>query len=80
MADRRLRVYYGPDDLGDLPQSVADEPETVTVPFGDVISSLADAIQNNRMWLRDFENDEVTIPADLYEVMLAYQDFCRSSA
>jgi hypothetical protein len=74
-------VYYGPDyDLAELQRGGAVEPETVTVPFGDVISSLADAIQNNRMWLRDFENDEVTIPADLYEVMLAYQDFCRSSA
>ena len=78
MANCRLRIYDGPDDGGEvLPQMGA---ETVTVPLVDVISSLADAIKNNRMWLRDFENDEITIPADLYEVMLAYRDYCKSSA
>lgn len=81
MANCRLRVYNGPEDFAETQLvDVAAEPDTVTVPFGDVISSLADAIQHNRMWLRDFENDEVTIPADLYDVMLAYQDFCRSTA
>ncbi|MCA9218137.1 MAG: hypothetical protein KDB27_33945 [Planctomycetales bacterium] len=82
MANCRLRIYNGPEDCGSsLPSPVDVGPSpTVTVPLGDVISSLADAIKNNRMWLRDFENDEVTIPSDLYDVMLAYQDMRRSSA
>lgn len=81
MANCRLRIYNGPDDCGDAVSSqVTTGPQTVTLPLGDVISSLADAIKNNRMWLRDFEDDEITIPADLHEVMLAYREFCRSSA
>ena len=80
MANCRLRIYNGPEDSGeiaDLPEANSDE---VTVPLGDLLASLADAIQHNRMWLRDFEDDEVTIPRDLYEVMLAYNELRRSTA
>jgi hypothetical protein len=41
---------------------------------------LADAVRSERTWLQDFENDEVTISTDLYEVILAYQHFRRPSA
>ena len=40
----------------------------------------ADAIASRRTWLQDFENDEITISADLYEVLLAYRYFRRPSA
>ncbi|MAT72940.1 MAG: hypothetical protein CMJ58_25950 [Planctomycetaceae bacterium] len=52
----------------------------VTVPLGEVLPLLADAANSKRTWLEDFENDEVTITTDLYEVLLAYQYYRRPSA
>lgn len=77
-----LRVYYGPQDenasvkLAETQQSRS----TVTVPLVEVLPLLADAVQSQRTWLRDFEDDEVTISMDLYEVILAYQHYRRPSA
>lgn len=56
------------------------QQKTVTISAGEVFSALADAIQHKRRWLRDFEQEELTIPTDLYEVILAYQHFRRPSA
>ena len=53
---------------------------SVTVPLGEVVSVLADAVKNRRAWIQDFEDDEITISSDLYEVLLAYQHFRRPSA
>jgi len=46
----------------------------------EVMPLLADAVQSERTWLRDFEDDEATISMDLYEVLLAYQHYRRPSA
>lgn len=61
----RLRLFAG------------DETETLTEPLvsirlGEVIGVLEDAVRWDRTWLRDFKNDEIQIPADLYEVLTAY--------
>ena len=82
MARTRLRVYYGPDD--DTATATVSDAErsasNVTVPLSDVFSALADAVQHERGWLKDFQEDEITISTDLYEVILAYQHFRRPSA
>ena len=52
----------------------------MTVPLMDVLPLLADAVQSERTWLRDFADDEVTISTDLYEVLLAYQHYRCPSA
>ncbi len=81
MAQPQLRIFYGPGQGSEA--SVASretEPETVTVPLGEIFSWLLDAVRNGRSWLHDFEDDEVTISADLYEVILAYQHYRRPSA
>jgi hypothetical protein len=52
----------------------------VTVPVGEVLPLLADAIQSRRTWLGDFDDDPMTISTDLYEVLLSYQHFRRPSA
>jgi hypothetical protein len=81
MAQHRLRVYYGPQT--ESTAAVTEMPvgrDTVSVPLGDVLRVLADAVASNRTWLRDFEDDEITISSDLYEVVLAYQHFRRPSA
>ena len=82
MKSSHLRVYYGPTD--DAAGVGVAEPEhgrkTVTVPVTEILPLLADAVESQRTWLRDFEDDEATISMDLYEVLLAYQHFRRPSA
>lgn len=79
MANSQLRVYYGPS--GSKAQRAADVPtNAVTVPLGEILPLLADAVQSRRTWLDDFVTDDVTISTDLYEVLLAYQHYRRPSA
>jgi hypothetical protein len=75
-----LRVYYGPQEENTKGTSLETRRETVTVPLDEVVPLLADAVQSQRTWLRDFADDEVTISMDLYEVLLAYQHYRRPSA
>jgi hypothetical protein len=77
----RLKVYYGP--TSETRVNTVKPPkrtETVTVPLGEILPMLADAVGSNRTWLRDFMGDDVTVTSDLYEVILAYQHYRRPSA
>ena len=81
MARSQLRVYYGPQtDAFATIRDAKTEKDSVTVPLGEILPLLADAVRNERTWLGDFEDDEVTISTDLYEVILAYQHYRRPSA
>jgi hypothetical protein len=40
--------------------------------LGDVSQILADASRWNRTWLSDFQDDEIEVSQDLYEVLSAY--------
>ncbi len=81
MNSSNLRVYYGPDDdPATLSIAEGETRENVTIPLMDVLPLLDDAVQSERTWMRDFEDDEVTISMDLYEVLLAYQHYRRPSA
>jgi hypothetical protein len=75
-----LRVYNGPSEETANIGIAENQRETVTVPLMEVMPLLADAVQSQRTWLRDFADDEVTISMDLYEVILAYQHYRRPSA
>jgi len=76
-----LRLYYGPNEGAALGAAETQAPrQTVTVPLMEVLPLLADAVQSQRTWLRDFEDDEVTVSMDLYEVLLAYRHYRRPSA
>ena len=84
MARNRLRMYYGPENsqlaiaAETLPES---GPRTsVTVPLAEVLPLLVDAVRSDRSWLNDFQDEELTISSDLYEVLMAYQHFRRPSA
>jgi hypothetical protein len=73
-----LRVYYGPqEESTNISVAESDKSETVTVPLMEIMPLLADAMNSQRTWLRDFADDEVTISMDLYEVILAYQHYRR---
>ena len=83
MAPCHLRIYNGPAETQTAAKAVstsATGKPSITVPLGEVLPLLADAVASERTWLRDFEDDEMTISADLYEVLLAYQYFRRPSA
>jgi hypothetical protein len=82
MAASRLRVYYGPDEIASRESSTATIPlrDTVTLPLGEVLPLLMDAVKSRRQWVGDFFDDDITISSDLYEVLLAYQHFRRPSA
>lgn len=62
----RLRLYTGEDCV-----STVAEPR-ITVRLGDITRVLADATRWNRTWLSDFEDEEIRISSDLYEVLSTY--------
>ena len=77
----QLRIYHGPgEDSIAVKAPVKSNCHQITVSVGEVLPLLADAVASQRTWLKDFKNDEITISADLYEVLLAYQYFRRPSA
>ena len=82
MNSPQLRIYHGPsEDLGGIKvTSVPARRQNVTLPLTDVLPLIGDAVRSERTWLRDFEDDEITISMDLYEVLLAYQHYRRPSA
>lgn len=82
MAMRKLRVYTGPDVESTRSSVLRDVTpnDSVTVTLGDVLPLLADAVASDRTWLGDFADDEITISADLHDVLQAYRHFRRPGA
>jgi hypothetical protein len=76
-----LKIYRGPEEATH-PRLAKDSTgkACVTVPLSEALPLLADAFNSQRTWLADFEDDEITVSADLYEVLLAYQFYRRPSA
>jgi hypothetical protein len=75
MATARLRVFPQPDE----DQNEADPGPVVSIRLSDLYPLLAQAYRDNYVWLRDFEDDELLVSPDLYEVVRAFAD-CRPSA
>ena len=80
MARTNLRIYRGPADKMAAVRPASTSPSTITVTINEVLPLLADAVASQRTWLSDFEDDEVTISADLYEVLLAYKYYRHPAA
>ncbi len=55
-------------------------PRRVEVSLADIAPVIADAVSSGRGWLSDFADDTIQIDADLYEVLLAYQQMRRLNA
>src|SRR6516164_5956505 len=64
-----LRVYPTSEETT-LPDSPA---ANVRVRLGDLLPLVALAHRHNYLWLQDFLDDEVSITADLYEVLRAFR-------
>jgi hypothetical protein len=63
----RLRLFTGEDESGSV------EPQAhVNVRFGEITRALVEAVRWDRTWLRDFEDDEVRVSSDLYEVIASF--------
>jgi hypothetical protein len=75
----RLRVYFGPEEESTV-RGEAISPQSVTLPLSEVIPILMAAVREDRSWLNDFADDEITLSTDLYEVLLAYQHYRRPTA
>ena len=80
MAYCKLRVYRGPEDKLQNATEYPNAKSCTTVPVGEVLSLLAHAVDSQRAWLDDFEDDDMTISSDLYEVLMAYAHFQRPVA
>jgi hypothetical protein len=70
-----LRVY--PASMEDSCSDV--EAPTISVRFGDLLPLVALAQKKNYLWLQDFQDDEVRVTSDLYEVLRAFRSY-RPSA
>jgi hypothetical protein len=60
------------------PRTFVQQP-TVHVRLGDFFPLLAQAHRDNYLWLNDFEDDEIVISEDLYEVLRSFRAY-RPSA
>ena len=79
MAQRRqLRVYYGPEDSRSVALSeMQSTKQTVDIPLRMLLDTLGDAMRKQRAWLDDFDDEDVTVSSDLYEIIAAYQHWQR---
>ena len=80
MARANLRIYRGPAEKAASVRPASTTPANITVNVGEVLPLLADAVASQRTWLSDFEDDQITISADLYEVLLAYRHYRHPAA
>lgn len=63
----RLRLFTGDDAA-----ATAVDPRQVSMKFGEFFQIVSEASRFKRTWLHDFEEDEVRVPEDLYEVLSEY--------
>lgn len=75
MATAQLRVFPPPEDE---PQDHVETP-AVPIRLADLYPLLAQAYRDNYVWLRDFEEDQLLVSSDLFEVVRAFSN-CRPSA
>ena len=75
MATARLRVFPRPEG------EARDDHHgpAVSIRLVDLYPLLAQAYRDNYVWLRDFEDDQLLVSPDLFEVVRAFAD-CRPSA
>jgi hypothetical protein len=68
MATARLRLFPHPDD-----EPVEDfHTPTVPIRLAELYPLLAQAFHDNFVWLRDFEDDELLVSNDFYQVVRAF--------
>jgi hypothetical protein len=76
MATARLRVFPHPEEDESRPQERAPG---VPIRLVDLYPLLAQAYHDHFVWLRDFEDEQLLVSKDLYDVVNAFSN-CRPSA
>ena len=51
----------------------------IEIQLGDILPALTDALLSQRLWIRDFSEDKISISKDFYEIIMAYQRLKRSA-
>jgi hypothetical protein len=74
MATARLRVFPHPEE-----EQNHEESPAIPIKLRDLYPLLAQAYRDNYTWLRDFEDDELLVSNDLFEVVRAFSNW-RPSA
>lgn len=69
MATCHLRLFPQTED--DAPKAV-EQDATVSVRLGDLYPVLRQALRANYAWLRDFQDDEIRVTQDFYDVVRAF--------
>lgn len=68
MATARLRVFPRPEQ-----EPVEDfGAPAVPIRLSELYPLLAHAFRDNYVWLRDFENEELMVSNDLFEIVRAF--------
>lgn len=68
-----LRVFSSCSESEPQPEA------SIRIRLGDLFPLLAQAHRGNYLWLNDFEDDEVIITEDLYDVLRGFRAY-RPSA
>jgi hypothetical protein len=61
----RLKLFTGDNEFPEITQ-----PQ-VSIPLGEILQAISEAVVNDRTWLSDFREDEVKVSADLYDIISA---------
>ena len=72
-------AFVGSDTSSGSTEGKSEQP-TMPVAIRDLVPLLVDAFQTDRTWLKDFERESIQVTPDLYDVLLAYQQFRRCDA
>ena len=51
----------------------------IDVQLGDILPALTDALLSQRVWIRDFADDQISISKDFYEVIMAFEQMNRAA-
>ncbi|WZO96911.1 hypothetical protein EP7_003918 [Isosphaeraceae bacterium EP7] len=70
MATARLRVFPHPDE----DSNAEDHLPVVPIRLAELYALLAQAYRDNYVWLRDFEDDQLLVSNDLYQVVRAFSE------
>lgn len=66
----RLRIFPADESVqSHVPSKHA--PASITVRLSEILEPLTEACQSNRTFINDFADDELQIPSDLYEALMA---------
>lgn len=82
MNSPQLRIYRDPEGQTGSATLDQEKPprEMVSLRLGEILPLLGEAVLSERTWLEDFVDDEISVPQNLYEVVLAYRFYRRPTA